>query len=310
MPSKQISSDTDLTTTITVVSNQNNQKSDYLKQFNFSKYGHIHEQKWTQKCISEFHSSIQLSIFHCTVCQELPNKGKSEIKQSYVCTRCSRDKSVPRRFSNQNLMISSAVPRQLQSLTQVKEMLIARALSIMSVFIKPGGQRAYSGHCVNLPHSVEELANTLPVYPKDIIVKMKGKNNTFKDVNVRRQNVMDALQWLINNNPLYKDVHLNHDCLKVYYYCKQLYQMIHSDSTILPGVQDPDEDLYYNKDTEMTSFLPFPENQKLEMQAVTEHISQTIDWPRVSNEPLSEFTTPYLATLAFPMLFPHARGDY
>ena len=129
---------------------------------------------------------------------------------------------------------------------------------------------------------------------------------------------MDALQWLINNNPLYKDVHLNHDCFDslpengvpsdLLSLQTSLSDDTDSDSTVLPGVQDSDEDLSYNEDTEMNSFLPIPENQKLEIQAMTEHISQTIDWPTVSNEPLSEFTTPYLATLAFPTLFPDARG--
>ena len=105
-------------------------------------------------------------------------------------------------------MIPSLVPSQLACLTQVEEMLIARALPIMRVYIKPGGQRGYSGHCINLPQNVGELAHSLPRYPKDlsvIVVKMKGKDNSFKDVTVRRQNVADALHWLINNNPYYKD---------------------------------------------------------------------------------------------------------
>ena len=52
-------------------------------------------------------------------------------------------------------MIPSAVPCQLQALTQVEEMLIARALAIMRVYVKPGGQKGYSGHCINLPQHVE-----------------------------------------------------------------------------------------------------------------------------------------------------------
>lgn len=48
-------------------------------------------------------------------------------------------------------MIPSTVPYQLQALTQVEEMLIARAVHIMRVYMKPGGQRGYSGHCINLP---------------------------------------------------------------------------------------------------------------------------------------------------------------
>ena len=66
-------------------------------------------------------------------------------------------------------MIPSDVAQELQHLTQIKEMLIARALPIMRVYIKPGGQRGYSGHCINLPQNVTELATTLPRFPKDLI---------------------------------------------------------------------------------------------------------------------------------------------
>ena len=41
-------------------------------------------------------------------------------------------------------MIPSLVPFQLENLTQVEEMLTARVLPIMRVYIKPGGQRGYS----------------------------------------------------------------------------------------------------------------------------------------------------------------------
>ena len=58
-------------------------------------------------------------------------------------------------------MIPSSAPPQLEGLTQVEEMLIARALPIMRVYIKPGGQRGYSGHCINLPQNVAELAHSL-----------------------------------------------------------------------------------------------------------------------------------------------------
>ena len=32
-------------------------------------------------------------------------------------------------------------------------------------------------------------------------------------------------------------------------------------------------------------------------------------WPTVDNEPLNEYLTPFLATLAFPTLFPDGKGD-
>ena len=134
----------------------------------------------------------------------------------HTCSRCSKDKKIPKKFSVENSMIPSPVPSELKGLTQIEEMLIARALPLMRVYIKPGGQRGYFGHCVNLPQHVDELASSLPRYPKDlpvIIVKVKGKENTFKDVNVRRQKVLDSLLWLKRNNPQYKNVEIDSQAL-------------------------------------------------------------------------------------------------
>ena len=46
-----------------------------------------------------------------------------------------------------------------------------------------------------------------------IIVKVKGRDNTFKDCVVRRQKVHSALLRLIQNNPLYTDVQINEQVL-------------------------------------------------------------------------------------------------
>ena len=61
-----------------------------------------------------------------------------------------------------NTMIPAPVPIELQGLTQTEEMLIAQALPIMRIYIKPGGQRGYSGHCLKLPQDLNELASVLP----------------------------------------------------------------------------------------------------------------------------------------------------
>ena len=221
-------------------------------------------------------------------------------------------------------MIPSQVPCELQGLTQVEEMLIARALPIMTVYIKPGGQRGYSGHCINLPQHVEELALSLPRYPKDlsvIVVKMKGKDNNFKDVSVRRQKVADALLWLINNNPDYKDVKINHyslNCLPVNGIPHDLTSVEREDADGQNleadfGPQNA-EDIVYNEQTEMNSFLPIPQCEQQEIQAIQQqvsstHYSQAMPWPTVDSEPINEYTTPFLATLAFPTLFPDGKGD-
>ena len=173
------------------------------------------EQKRVLRNIDLFHKSNKYLVNQCTICIEAwPSVGsrKNCTASEYKCLRCVRDKNHPKKFSKENNMIPSAVPCQLQGLTQVEEMLIARALPITRVYVKPGGQRGYSGHCINLPQHVEELACSLPRYPKDlsvIVVRRKGKENSFKDLSVRKKNVADALHWLITNNPnnpYYKDV--------------------------------------------------------------------------------------------------------
>ena len=46
-----------------------------------------------------------------------------------------------------------------------------------------------------------------------IIVKVKGRDNTFEDVTVRKQKVHNALAWLVNNNPHYSALIINEDAL-------------------------------------------------------------------------------------------------
>ena len=220
-------------------------------------------------------------------------------------------------------MIPSTVPSQLQGLTQIEEMLIACALPIMRVYIKPGGQSGYSGHCINLPQHVQELATSLPRYPKELsltLIKMKGKDNTFKDVSVRRHMVQNALTWLINNNPHYQDVHLNQQCLESLPENGIPNDLISierendvSESSDLNFGPQNEEEIVYNEGTLVNTFFPIPQCQQQETDAIQQTLSsidnQHIAWPTVDNEPTNEYLTPFLATMAFPTLFPDGKGD-
>jgi len=64
----------------------------------------------------------------------------------------------------------------------------------------------------------------------------------------------------------------------------------------------------------MSSFRPIPQCQQQEIEAVQQQLSfsqhnEHMPWPTVDSEPLNEYLTPFLATLAFPALFPDGRGD-
>ncbi|CAB4014021.1 Hypothetical predicted protein [Paramuricea clavata] len=167
---------------------------------------------------------------------------------------------------------------------------------------------------------------SLPRYPKDlavIIVKAKGRENTFRDVTVRKQKVHDALVWLINNNPHYSQLLINEDALNSLPEngVPPGLMTVETDDDIVPDdncspdvgppTDNPSNDIVYNDSTEMSNFLPVGEQQQQEIEAVRNQLSENkpIPWPSVDNEPLNEYQISHLATMAFPTLFPDGKGD-
>ncbi len=66
-------------------------------------------------------------------------------------------------------MIPRQAPPCLLGLSQVEEMLIARACPIMCVYRKHGGQRGYRGHVLNLPQDIQQFLNSLPPNVSDCL---------------------------------------------------------------------------------------------------------------------------------------------
>ena len=151
---------------------------------------------------------------------------------------------------------------------------------------------------------------------------MKGKDNTFKDVIVRRQKVLGALVWLINNNLLYKNVKINEHALEllpVDGVPSDIMTIESNGDTLSDEITPPDldpsndnnEDRVYNQTTEMSSFVPVSEKQKQEVSAIRDQLfsNEPLNWPIIDDQPINEYQTPFLATLAFPTLFPNGKGD-
>ena len=67
-----------------------------------------------------------------------------------MCMRCLREES-NHRFSATNHMDLRNQPHVLEDLTQVEEMLIARASPILQVMHSIGGQYKYQGHAISFP---------------------------------------------------------------------------------------------------------------------------------------------------------------
>lgn len=70
------------------------------------------------------------------------------------------------------------------------------------------------------------------------------------------------------------------------------------------------DDIVYEDNTETSSFFPVNSNQKKGDDSIREKLlSATTDWLRRGSEPLNEYSTPFLATMDFPTLFPTGQGD-
>ena len=73
------------------------------------------------------------------------------------------------------------VPAELQDLTEVEEMLIARAVPITYVYCNQGGQRGYKGHFLNLPQVVQGLSNSFPTSVSDLPILITKKQCSGKN---------------------------------------------------------------------------------------------------------------------------------
>ena len=79
------------------------------------------------------------SLYHCVVCKEAWPLSTSR-EQIFTCSRCKREKKPCRLYSAENDMDPGSVPAELQGLSEVEELLIARAFPMMSIYRKHGGQ--------------------------------------------------------------------------------------------------------------------------------------------------------------------------
>ena len=72
-------------------------------------------------------------------------------------------------------MDPGSVPAELQGLSEVEELLIAREFPIMSIYRKHGGQCGYNGHVLNLPQDIQGFLNSPPANMSDLPILVMSK---------------------------------------------------------------------------------------------------------------------------------------
>lgn len=189
----------------------------------------------TQMCIDSFNKKIREGpYFICTVCSRclyrrtvveckkqkystsnvFTNK-KSFNNKEYICKTCNSKVSkgqVPCQAVCNKLMVDE-IPPQLQCLEKLEQIFIAQRIFFEKIVImSKGQQKKIKGAICNVPVSCDHICTVLPRPPEMsgiIMLKLKRKlvfkgHVYFKAV--RPDFVLNALQWLKQNNPLYANI--------------------------------------------------------------------------------------------------------
>ena len=101
----------------------------------------------------------------CEVCNEQRLEGKCTRN---ICTRCRKDKKVPKVWSDENNMGPMAVPEELSEMSDAEQMLIARLAPTGHVHMLKHGGIASRGHCIAFPQAVQEPVTILPRLPAEV----------------------------------------------------------------------------------------------------------------------------------------------
>lgn len=136
----------------------------------------------------------------------------------WLCCACDSALSrgnMPVQAKANNLQVDE-VPIQLSTLNSLELRLISLRVPFMKmVALLSGKQRSIQGPAVNVPSKLDSICTMLPRLPTQLELialklkrKLKYKGHYMYDY-VSPEKIMNALEWLKENNPLYADVNVN-----------------------------------------------------------------------------------------------------
>ncbi|CAG8823248.1 16919_t:CDS:2, partial [Gigaspora rosea] len=119
--------------------------------------------------------------------------------------RCYNKKTLPKKFLFDNNIDPGEVPKELQELTEIEEMLIAQVFPFLE-------------NNINFFQDVEEFTTRLPWHSSTlnvlIIHRQSDKDPTaFRDFKICRNKVAYALRWLKANNNYYSEITIDNENL-------------------------------------------------------------------------------------------------
>lgn len=148
--------------------------------------------------------------------QILPDK-LCELNVIITCFRCSKlikKGKVPTQ-AYWNAMFLDDIPEVIKILSDMEQRLLSRIVPFIKI-IKLGGrfgQSGFRGQAVLFAQDVEEISEQLPlpVTKTGMIIVCEQLENIeqCRQFQVNIQNLSSALSWLVQNNPLYRNININ-----------------------------------------------------------------------------------------------------
>ncbi|PAA81629.1 hypothetical protein BOX15_Mlig023830g1 [Macrostomum lignano] len=288
-----------------------------------------------QECTSRLSN-----LKRCLVCKERFPSVYFQRQSDASCHRCLRDSGKPKLFSDENNANPMCEqPEELRDLSVAEQMLISPILSVIVVYrLFPQGQHASRGHGIMFPQDQASVVRELPrrTLPVVLMYDKKLQNNpgstvtgAMNNLRVRRDKVLNAIRYLINNNQYFQRFSVGIDrealnSLPENGYAQQINEMVNQMDTQDVNVdldaaeeeaRQPDEDEQRQQMDEAqleetTSALLNTPLRRLEVKIRDRLLEEKLQWPRSSRVPVNEFEQEGLFSLAYPHLFPDGKGDY
>ena len=266
----------------------------------------------------------------CRRCQE---HGFAMDLKDGVCHRCFlRDTDSQKRpvtpylMSADNHMDPGIVPSHLPELTQVEEMVIARAHVQMLVKRVRGHQYHYTGHCVTFMQNIVRTVDVLPTLPSELDIVLlrpptshaddpRYRRQFQADFRVRRQHVLTWLHFLKANHPGYRSIIISTDRITALPVDGDVSASVISipDETLgLDGLVEPAE-----SPPNSQSVVLSLDHETTEANLILEEIAGRkppplgIPAPSIRRTPVNEAAgRERILSLAFPTLYPTGQADF
>ena len=252
-----------------------------------------------------------------------------------TCFTSLKNDKLPK-FSIANNFQIGETPPELTDLTLSEKLLISKCrpkmyvVKLRSTCGPQSQQKGLKGNTITFPQNTVQIASTLPANPDILSDHLKvvfiGKGRPTREMlkkifTVRREKVYNALNFLIENNPVYADVTLSNNVdLPVDDVPEQIMHTLETHDDL--DDEDANEHSTYTPQTDLDDIPP----DTIVMNSVgmvdlegsnvqsTDQINSAINTLQGTmivphgSVPVNEYNNPNLWLSAYPWLFPYGKG--